>query len=73
MFVSMEGFYLMEGHARPLPNGEAAPGEAKATQRRGDKPSDANEVPAKEDQRAAPAGSSESQWGFRRCRWSNAK
>ena len=61
VFVSMEGFYLMEGHAKPLPNGESAPGEAKAAKRSGDGPGDAGKVHPKEGKRTAPAGSAESQ------------
>lgn len=61
VFVSMEGFYLMEGHAKPLPNAEPAPGEAEDRKPHDDQAGDAVKVQAKEDKRSAPAGSAESQ------------
>jgi putative ABC transport system permease protein len=64
VFVSMEGFFLMEGHAKPLPNGAPAPGVTEESQRRADEPGDpiaADKVQTDDDQPSAPIDSAESQ------------
>jgi putative ABC transport system permease protein len=64
VFVSMEGFFLMEGHAKPLPDGAPAPGEMEEPQQRADEPGDPGEavnVQPKESKLSAPINSAASQ------------